>query len=242
MIQTTRSRRHAPIKGGEVVGRGNDAILSRDLGDGDQHKRRNTANAPVMQALGRKGKPLRKNLRSDSVDKRIVGMSFGHPNGLHGVLMKDNPEMLISKHNRNLLIEAMKQEVAARIVQRLKQIPMSQAALAKVAGISPQRLGNYLQGRTPPDLASLVAIAKTLDTSTDWILGLSEAGPPELEPILVRLLELEKMPLERAQVIAAACREALQIQRALQGDGDPLLRARMAAQAAWQSKLGPKPS
>lgn len=225
------------------LGRRDDALLNAQLCDRNTVGSGNAANAPVVEALRRKPEAISQNSGADRIKERVMVVASAHSQEIHGALMDGNPQSLISKHDWDCFTEAMKKELAARIHQRIDdEMKTTQVAVAKAAGMSPQRLGNYAQGKKLPDVVALVQIAKALQTSTDWLLGVSESVPPEIDPILVRLLELEGIAPETAQVIAATVREAVQIQRALPNEGDPLLRSRLAAQAAWQSRRAPKPN
>jgi transcriptional regulator with XRE-family HTH domain len=171
-----------------------------------------------------------------------MGVSLFHSSFLHGALMPDKPQSLISIHDEACLKDAILRELGARLKLRIKkQLNITQGEAAKRAGMTEQALSNYINGTREMGVSELCRLARALGTSSDWLLGLSEA-PPEFEPILVRLLELEGMQAATAQTIAATAREAVAIQRALTDEGDPLLKARMAAQAAWQSRRAPKPS
>lgn len=145
----------------------------------------------------------------------------------------------MEKHGGDVLKEFMA-DVGSRIKSRIEEMSTSQRDIAKAAGISSQRLGNYAQGTRTPDIEMLVRIARALNVSTDWLLGVSEVGPVEISPIVQRLLELDGMPHERAASLAAVVQEALKIVSALPGEGDAGLRSRVAAQAAWQARGGSK--
>lgn len=217
-------------------------MLDTQLGDSNPHRGGDPSDAPHMKALRGEAQSAGQNCRAYVVDKRVMGMPLAHEKDIHGTLMSDNPQSLISINDSSRLSDEMKNELGARIRKRVKELKTTQVKVAEAAGMSPQRLGNYVQGTKLPDLVALVQIAKALNTSADWLLGLSETGPPEIEPILVRLLELEGMSQATAQTIAATVREAVAIQRALPNEGDLLLRSRLAAQAAWQSRRAPKPN
>lgn len=56
---------------------------------------------------------------------------------------------------------------------------MQQKELACTCGFSAARLNNYIAGRTEPSIDALVSICKALDTSSDYLLGLSETSSPQ---------------------------------------------------------------
>ena len=125
-----------------------------------------------------------------------------------------------------------------RIRTRIDELRLTQREVAKASGISNQRLGNYVQGTRKPDIETLPRIARALSVTTDWLLGVSEAGPVDILPVVQRLLELDGLAAERAGAIAAAVQEALRILTALPDEGDTVMRSRLAAQAAWQAQGG----
>ena len=50
----------------------------------------------------------------------------------------------------------------------------SQRYLAQLLGISPRAIGQFEQGANLPSVETLVALARVLEVSTDWMLGLSD--------------------------------------------------------------------
>lgn len=51
---------------------------------------------------------------------------------------------------------------------------LSQRQLALRIGLSPRAVGQFEQGENWPSLSTLVALARALDCSTDYLLGLSD--------------------------------------------------------------------
>ena len=136
-------------------------------------------------------------------------------------------------------------ETVGNLAARIAELDTTQAAVAAKANLSTQRFGNYVQGTRTPDVATLARIAKALDTSTDYLLGLTDDADEllnSLEPILLRLFELEGLPPDRSETIVLIAREALRLLRGLQDEGDAHSRSRLAAQAAWQIRSSLKPS
>jgi transcriptional regulator with XRE-family HTH domain len=154
--------------------------------------------------------------------------------------MKVNPSLLIAEVNWLPFLGRM-EILAARIRQRLDEIGMSQADLARLMGMSMPRIGNYYHGRRPPDIATLARLARALQTSADWLIGLSEARQAEAKPVFLRLLQLDGMPEAKAEVLAEAASTALRLLSTFPDEGDERTRAHLAAQAAWQIKPSPKP-
>ena len=64
---------------------------------------------------------------------------------------------------------------------------MSQAELAGRLGISASAMGMYEQGRREPSVQIIIALARELDVSTDFLLT-GKSAPPESDP-LPKLLE-----------------------------------------------------
>lgn len=133
-------------------------------------------------------------------------------------------------------------DMRERLKTGIDQAGVKQAEVARRVGITPQRLNNYLNRGTLPDVETLARLAKVLRVSTDWLLGLNDSGPVEIRPVVGRLLELDGLDSTRAAAIADAVQEALRIVAALPDEGDVALRSRVAAQTVWQSRTGPKPA
>lgn len=66
--------------------------------------------------------------------------------------------------------------------ERLKEIRikknLTQEEFAKLLNISPSSISLYETGNREPSLSTLVNIAKILDVSTDYLLGLSDSEKP----------------------------------------------------------------
>lgn len=140
--------------------------------------------------------------------------------------------------NDGLMLPEPMIDIRPRLRARIDDLGLAQAEVARRAGITPQRLNNYLQRGVQPDIETAARLAGAVQVSVDWLLGLNAAGPVEIAPIVARLLELDGMLPERASAIADAVREAVRIATALPDEGDAVLRSRMAAQTVWQSRVG----
>ena len=134
----------------------------------------------------------------------------------------------------------MKNRVGERLRAIMAERELTQTAAADLCGLSVARFHNYVSGYRMPDLDTLMRIAKAFGTTTDYLLGFS-FEPPDLAEVVRRLLELEGMDAIRADVVAATVQEALALLLALPDEGDARTRSRIAAQAAWQLRGGPKP-
>jgi transcriptional regulator with XRE-family HTH domain len=62
---------------------------------------------------------------------------------------------------------------ATNLRRRAEQLGISNAEVARRAGLSDRRYGNYISGRREPDLSTLVRIANVLGTSVDELVGMN---------------------------------------------------------------------
>lgn len=60
---------------------------------------------------------------------------------------------------------------ATNLRTRAEELGLSNAEVARRAGLSERRYGNYVSGRREPDLATLVRIAQVLDSTPDQLLS-----------------------------------------------------------------------
>ena len=60
---------------------------------------------------------------------------------------------------------------ATNLKKRAEELGLSNAEVARRAGLSERRYGNYVSGRREPDLATLVRIAQVLDSTPDRLLS-----------------------------------------------------------------------
>jgi transcriptional regulator with XRE-family HTH domain len=61
--------------------------------------------------------------------------------------------------------------LARALRTRAQELGLSHAAIARRIGVSERRYAHYVNGRNEPDLATLVRIAKALQTSPNELLG-----------------------------------------------------------------------
>lgn len=85
---------------------------------------------------------------------------------------------------------------------------MSNAEVARRAGLSERRYGNYVSGRREPDLATLVKIASVLATTPNDLLASSTSATPSGELAKQRtfaaLAALRADDLERVSIMVEA--------------------------------------
>lgn len=74
---------------------------------------------------------------------------------------------------------------ASNLRRRAEELGISNAEAARRVGLSERRYGNYISGRREPDLATLVRIAKVLETSPNELLSFG----PEVKPSKRMLLK-----------------------------------------------------
>ncbi len=97
---------------------------------------------------------------------------------------------------------------ASNLRARTVELGITQADVARRAGLSERRYSNYVTGRREPDLATLVRIATVLRTTPDRLLsfGTSE-GEPEpvaLQRIRAAIGVLSPEDLERVAIMVDA--------------------------------------
>lgn len=64
-----------------------------------------------------------------------------------------------------------------------KSKKLTQAELASKIGVSKWAVTSYEQGRTSPSIEVLIKICETLDTSSDYMLGISDTLPLEMTTV-----------------------------------------------------------
>jgi transcriptional regulator with XRE-family HTH domain len=69
---------------------------------------------------------------------------------------------------------------AKNLKSRAAELGVSNAEVARRAGLSERRYGNYIVGRREPDLQTLVRIAEVLETTPDVLLGVTDTGKQDL--------------------------------------------------------------
>lgn len=75
-----------------------------------------------------------------------------------------------------------------RLKQLRKEMGLSQKSLSEHLGVTQQAVGKWETGRSSPDPATLARLAELLETSADYLLGISEqpAEPAAPSPALWR--------------------------------------------------------
>lgn len=71
-----------------------------------------------------------------------------------------------------------------RLKQLRKELGLSQKSLAEHLGVTQQAVGKWETGRSSPDPATLARLAELLETSADYLLGISEQPAEPAAPSL----------------------------------------------------------
>jgi len=102
---------------------------------------------------------------------------------------------------------------AKRLKQQTLHLGVSNSEAARRAGLAERRFNNYCNDEREPDLATLVRIAKALETTPDRLLGAGEAperGPREtlLDRLTsaARVLPITELELVTIQTEAVAAK------------------------------------
>lgn len=74
-----------------------------------------------------------------------------------------------------------------RLRARARGLGLSDAEVARRAGLGGRRYAHYVSNEREPDLATLVRIARALGTTPDDLLGIAEPGEGEPDPRRTRL-------------------------------------------------------
>ncbi|MBZ9963747.1 helix-turn-helix domain-containing protein [Mesorhizobium sp. BR1-1-2] len=97
---------------------------------------------------------------------------------------------------------------ATNLRKRAEQLGLSNAEVARRAGLSERRYGNYVSGRREPDLATLVRISSVLATSPNELLiaSFEKSAPEEVarQRTIAALAALRNDDLERVVVMIEA--------------------------------------
>jgi len=85
-----------------------------------------------------------------------------------------------------------------RVRQRRNQMRLSQEDLGDYIGSSQRQVSRYESGVNSPTGDVIVRMAEVLDTTTDWLLGLTDvSGRPVMHVERLSELELEMLALLR---------------------------------------------
>lgn len=101
--------------------------------------------------------------------------------------------------------------IGNRIKQRRIQLEMSQQDLADILRTTQQQIYRYEAGKNNPTSDVIIAVAKALDTSTDWLLGLTDDVKPfqgesdltDMEREMINIMR-RKSPDQQRQLVDVA--------------------------------------
>lgn len=75
---------------------------------------------------------------------------------------------------------------AANLKKRAHELGLSNAEVARRAGLTERRYGNYITGRREPDLATLVRIATVLESTPNTLLSFDQQATPQTADDLLK--------------------------------------------------------
>lgn len=85
-----------------------------------------------------------------------------------------------------------------RIQDRRQKLNLTQLELAELSGLSQSQISRYEQDANEPTADALIALARALDVSTDYLLGLmDDPRPPPMSASELTALESEVISLVR---------------------------------------------
>ena len=101
--------------------------------------------------------------------------------------------------------------VGTRLRERARQLGLTDAEVARRAGLAERRYGHYVSGAREPNFETLVRICRVLATTPNQLLGF-EAASEQTDDALLRqrllavvdLLDVEHLNLAIAQIEALA--------------------------------------
>lgn len=92
-----------------------------------------------------------------------------------------------------------------RIQRLLDEKNMTQRELAQLLHLAPNTVNGYIRNYRSPDCSTIVSIASHLDTSSDYLLGLSACTSPYLTHLTAEerkiLVRYRRMDPDRKQFI-----------------------------------------
>jgi len=102
--------------------------------------------------------------------------------------------------------------LAERIKERRKQLNLSQAELAALAGMSQMQISRYESGSSEPNANAFTRLARALQTTPDWLLGFSGDASNEISQLsefeIEALSVLRSKPIKRQPAILEIIRLA----------------------------------
>ena len=98
-------------------------------------------------------------------------------------------------------------QLVSSLASRAKELGLTNAEVARRAGLSERRYGHYVRGRNEPDLATLIRIAEVLETTPNVLLGVEKA--PKADPLRDRINAALTVMDEKDRALVAACLDVI---------------------------------
>jgi transcriptional regulator with XRE-family HTH domain len=98
---------------------------------------------------------------------------------------------------------------AGNLRKRAAELGISNAEVARRAGLTERRYGNYVSGRREPDLATLVRIARVLETTPNALLGFDDREKGKGDTLRDKVSSAMSALGHADREVLAACAEAI---------------------------------
>lgn len=100
--------------------------------------------------------------------------------------------------------EVITVDTGKRIKSRRMQLHVSQEDLAAAIGTGQKQIWRYENGKNSPTAEVIIAIARTLDVSSDWLLGLTDeikpfSGSSDLTDIEIEMIHIMRSKTKENQ-------------------------------------------
>ena len=90
-----------------------------------------------------------------------------------------------------------------RLRQRVRELGLTDSAVARALDIPQRRFANYVQGTREPDYSMLLRICRFLRTSPDVVLGASDTASPVIDDLVSVRLEAALLAMTKADRLRA---------------------------------------
>jgi len=104
---------------------------------------------------------------------------------------------------------SMEERLNRRIKELMKEQSMTQKELARRSGLTEASVSKYLSGARKPQLEAIIALAKTLNTDADYLLGFEKGSSSTYKDIekMIREKKASLTPEERMRLIMLLSKE-----------------------------------
>jgi transcriptional regulator with XRE-family HTH domain len=93
--------------------------------------------------------------------------------------------------------------LSSRLRERARELKLSNAEVARRAGLGERRYGNYVSGAREPDFATLLRICRVLDVTPNDLLLPDRVEPADEEAALLSRVVAAAKVLDRASLKVA---------------------------------------